>query len=332
MAEHEKADKLSKYGPRASIDVVIPVYNGQRFILQALQSVSCQTYPAVRIIVVDDGSTDRTPELVKSFKSRVPVDYVRKTNGGLSSARNAGLARCTSEFVAFLDADDEWYPDKLAEQVRVFKNSDSRNLGVVFCKFCIIDENGKETARYPVFDFDASVRGNVFNKLLTGNKIAGSGSAVLARKKCFDSAGGFDESLSACEDWDMWLRLAEKYEFDFVPENLVKIRRHRENMQRDAARLFRNRLLFYGKWIERVPRNSPYRDSWRENIAFNFISLFPRTFSLIRYSREILPKTVKRELFNNARGSIYLFLLRMLPRTVIHAGKARIFSAIKRVR
>lgn len=299
-----------------SIDVVIPVYNGQKFIIQALCSVVQQTYPPAKIIVVDDGSTDKTPELVQNFKSNVPIEYVRKTNGGLSSARNAGISRCTSDCIAFLDADDEWYPEKLKEQIQVFKESDLQNLGVVYCKYNIIDENGDINNRYHISELDRSVRGNVFNKLLEGNKIASSGSGVLVKKECFDKAGGFDEILKACEDWDMWLRLAEHYEFDFVPTELVRIRRHHENMQRDKLHMLANRLKFYEKWLQKRSVNNMFLPNWRRQIIYYLIENFP-SVEVISLTKDVLSEGSRQKLFKSTFGSVELYIFISMPLIII---------------
>src|SRR5579862_475861 len=196
---------------QTTVDVIIPAYNAQEFILQAIHSVKSQSYPA-RIIVVDDGSTDETARLVNDrFATDPAVRYIYKDNGGLSSARNRGFAESSAEFVAFLDADDLWVPNKLADQLEVFRRTGDPKLGVVYCDFENIDSTGFRLLDKARFQLDRSVRGEVFTQLLCGNYVAGSGSAVLIKRACFQSAGVFDEEFPTCEDWDMWLRLARYY-------------------------------------------------------------------------------------------------------------------------
>jgi glycosyltransferase involved in cell wall biosynthesis len=295
-----------------SIDVVIPVFNGQDYILQALHSVEQQSYVPHKIIVVDDGSTDKTPELVQGYASHVSVEYVRQANKGLSSARNTGIARCTSQYVAFLDADDEWMPNKLAEQVRIFDNSDFGNLGVVYSKYCIIDSDGKLTRRHYVFEPEPSIRGNIYTRLFEANKIAGSGSGVLIKRGCFDHVGLFDETLHACEDWDMWLRLASRYEFDFVPEVLVKIRRHKNSIQQNTLLMFRNQLLFYNKWLPVAMQHPDCLSALRLNVASYLISHLPSVRYISR-ANTILLSSSKEILFFNFNHSLSAFLLSMFP-------------------
>lgn len=309
---NELKNDWKETGSNTSIDVVIPVYNGERFILQALFSVAQQTYPPDRIIVVDDGSTDNTPELVRGFKTDIPVEYVRKSNGGLSSARNAGISMCIGDFIAFLDADDEWYPEKLEEQINVFQKSDLQNLGVVYCGYNIIDENGNRTDKYFVLELDPSIRGNVFDRLLEANKIAGSGSGVLVRRESFEKVGGFDESLRACEDWDMWLRLAEYYEFDFASKELVKIRRHHGNMQRDTMHMFANVLMFYEKWLKNPMVSDRTFAGWRRKVVDYFTDEFPGE-DIVRLTRETLSEESRQRLFRLTFGSVGLYLLVYMP-------------------
>jgi len=228
-----------------SVDVVIPVFNGEAFIARAILSAARQTVRPNRIIVVDDGSRDASATVATAAAgsaSPVPVLILKKENGGPNSARNLGLRQCTSEFVAFLDADDEWLPDKLEKQLAVFAASAFPNLGVVYGLYRYIDDQSRDITddvlRWMPSSFDPSWRGNIYDKLVTGNRILGSASAVLIPRACFEKAGVFDESLRFGEDWEMWIRLAEHFAYDYVPAPLVCIRRHANNAQRQASYIF----------------------------------------------------------------------------------------------
>lgn len=301
---------------QSTIDVVIPVYNGERYIVQALSSVVTQTYRPERIIVVDDGSTDGTENLVRSFKSDIRIDYIRKPNSGLSSARNAGIRCSSSSYVAFLDADDEWFPEKLEEQLKVFRDSTMRNLSVVYCGYCIIDDNGNLSDNYFVLNIDPSIRGNVFGSLLSANRISGSGSAVLVKRECFARAGLFDERLGAFEDWDMWLRLAECFDYDFVTMNLVKIRRHQCNLQNNRLFMFENQLKFYDKWLAVLPENSVCFAGWRR-LCISQLVVNVTCGAYYEAFRAILGTENRRKLFRIAFGSISLYVLFTLPKILL---------------
>lgn len=286
------------------VDVIIPVYNGQQYILAALRSVEQQTVKPKRIILIDDGSTDQTAEIIQQYRGTVSLEYIKKVNGGLSSARNAGIQLATSQYVAFLDADDEWYPSKLAEQLAVFEQTSWPHLGVVYCQYSIIDANGQATKDYYIFPIDPQVRGRVFEKILPTNKIASSGSGVLMKRECFSTVGLFDEQLQALEDWDFWLRLAEQYEFDYVDKALVKIRRHGANMQRDGVMMFTNRVKFYDKWIMKLSATHEIPKDWVKNIISqtltrlprrDFMHLVNRHFSQasLQYLRQVIRRSLK---------------------------------------
>lgn len=241
---------ISKNGSGGRVDVVIPTYNAAAFIENALDSVVAQGDCVARIIVIDDGSTDDTDIIVRNFQARhaaaVDILYLKQTNAGPSAARNRGLTRVNADFVAFLDADDVWAKDKLRKQLAVFDAPEFENLGVVYCNYGLIDQNGLPIENFG-FQLDHTIRGHVSKRLLEANLIAGSASAVLVRKECLQKVGWFDESLVCAEDWDLWLRLAEHYDFDFVDEELVWLRQHINNAQRNEARMLGGELLFLNK-------------------------------------------------------------------------------------
>jgi glycosyltransferase involved in cell wall biosynthesis len=234
------------------IDVVIPVRDGARFLPACLDSVIAQSYPPRAIIVVDDGSTDATPQvLVEYARRRSELQIIRSEPRGVSHARNLGLQASRAPFVAFLDADDVWEPSKLGRQLALFDDQRPR-LGFVHCAYRLIDEAGRPVAGEEILE--PRKRGCIFSELLThGNIVSGSGSAVVVRRKTLDLVGGFDERLFLGEDWDLWIRLASVSEIDFVPERLVAIRMHdrsaqrRQRMGQAEVSLFQD-LLVLDRW------------------------------------------------------------------------------------
>ncbi|QWV99040.1 glycosyltransferase family 2 protein [Geomonas nitrogeniifigens] len=298
-----------------SVDVVIPVYNGAPYIERALRSVLEQDHPPTRIIVVDDGSTDATADIVRGVRGEVPIRYFHQENGGLSSARNAGIRLCSSRFVAFLDADDEWYPDKLSRQLALFRESSFPHLAAVYCRYDIIDEGSVVRHDCHVVEPDPENRGDIFQRILAANLVTGSGSGILVLREALGEVGFFDETLSACEDWDMWLRLARRYQFDYVDGKLVKIRRHGSNMQKDDTRMFVNSLTFYNKWSEEAFRAGHHR-AWSNAVVCRIAQELPRLDSL-RLTRSLLEPQARRFLFNATGGSLPLFLLLRTPTVLI---------------
>jgi glycosyltransferase involved in cell wall biosynthesis len=230
------------------VDVVIPAFNAGRYIEEALLSVANQTLPPARVIVVDDGSTDDTVERVRDFAARHPqlqIECVSQKNAGPSAARNNGLRRISADFVALLDADDRWCPDKLARQAALFQAGDSEILGLVYCDYLVIDAESR-----PVISAHrqkAALRGHAEQALRSANLVAGSASAVLLRTSALHETGCFDEALVCAEDWDFWLRLARKWHIDSVAEPLVQIRQHDLNAQKSLTRMLGGELRFAEK-------------------------------------------------------------------------------------
>lgn len=196
--------------------MIIPSYNAAHLIGRAIRSVLSQTYRQFEIIVVDDGSTDDTATVAESFR-RPALQIIRHPrNSGASAARNSGLRNAGGVYVAFLDSDDEWHPEKIQKQVECFARS-SPAVGLVYTGWrWIIEENGKLVQdKLPRF------RGHLHEILLAGDCV-GSTSTPLIKASLLSSVGGFDETLPARQDWDLWLRLSPQCLFEFVPEILVK--------------------------------------------------------------------------------------------------------------
>ncbi len=235
------------------IDAIIPVYNGEKFIIEAIKSIEGQTLKPDHIFIINDGSTDNTEEVVLGYKNKcsIPVIYIKKENGGPNSARNIGIKNSNAEFLAFLDADDVWEERKLEEQMQIFKESLFSNLGLVYGKYDTIDKLGKPSNDGTVA-LDTRYRGNAYKVLMEANKILGSASCVLIKKEVFNVVGNFDENLRFAEDWDMWLRISKKYEIDYTEKNLVHIRRHTGNTSNSRIKQIVGLFKFYTKLLYRT--------------------------------------------------------------------------------
>lgn len=305
------------------VDVIIPLYNAERYIEEAVRSVLAQTAAPHRLVIIDDGSTDgsatRVRELAAKHDGATHIEILSTANGGLSSARNKGLARCTSEFVAFLDADDAWSPTKLEEQLRLFSTSDVKDLVLVHCDYHLIDDNGRPYTHEPVIHPAPDFRGDVFTRLLRVNLVSGSGSAVLVRRSAFDRAGGFDAQLKAAEDWDMWLRLARLGGFDHVGADLVAIRRHSRGMQSDASLMLRNMLVFFGKWHPEATGHPEVIRYWGHLVA-EFVLRAPKPLSTARGISSRMPRTMRTDLFARALGSLPLYVAMKRLRRIFTSG------------
>lgn len=182
------------------VSVVIPCHNQGDLLPDAIDSALAQTHPTTEVIVVDDGSTDHTPEVIKQYGQRI-ISF-RQDNRERGAARNTGAARGTGEFVGFLDADDWWLPTKLESDLRVFARDP--DAGLVYSHVLVADLAGNiigERRQDPP-------QGRVLERLATWNFVAIC--SALVRRQLFDAAGGFseDRELSGSEDWELWMRVA----------------------------------------------------------------------------------------------------------------------------
>jgi glycosyltransferase involved in cell wall biosynthesis len=232
-----------------SVSLVIATFNHARLLGDAIDSALAQTLSGVDIIVVDDGSTDDTPAVLERYGGRIRV--LRQPNRGLAAARNTGLAAARGTYVAFLDADDVMAPAKLAEQVAVLERAPT--IGWTYCDVLIETVATGATVRASErFGYAArALDGWLFPELIHGNFIPAI--APLVRRTALDAAGGFDERLTALEDWDLWLRLALLAEARYTPAVLVSYRIQPGAMSEDRARMDRNRFRVLDKLCRTRP-------------------------------------------------------------------------------
>lgn len=239
------------------VSIVIPAYNSQEHIAKAVQSALKQTYQPVEVIVVDDGSSDGTEEVLRGFGDK--IRYIRKENGGPASARNAGIQAASGEYVAFLDGDDIWYPDKLRKQMPLFRE----DTGLIYGRLDPFDESGViEKKRRPL------VRGEALKRLFAKNFI--STSTVVVKKEHLERAGLFDEDpeLISVEDYDMWLRVAALTKIDFVDEALTKYRRHPSGISKNYYRSYNGERKVLNKNLALVEQRYPeVRGEFKKRLA-----------------------------------------------------------------
>ncbi|BCH17998.1 MAG: glycosyltransferase family 2 protein [Mesorhizobium sp.] len=235
------------------IGVVVPMFNAERTILPTLTSICQQSHQALDIVVVDDGSTDRSASIVAAYAEQDRrIRLLRQPNAGVAHARNTGAAATDAEFLAFVDADDLWAPSKIALQLRVLQEGGS-SAGLAYCWFAEIDEDGR------IFSFQQpDADGRVLQRMCRNNFV-GNGSSMLVRRSAFERAGQFDPSLRArnaqgCEDLLMCLRIAENYEFRVVPQHLVGYRRTIGNMSSDVMQMFRSYEIVLAEFREKYPQ------------------------------------------------------------------------------
>jgi len=248
------------------VSVVIPTYNRAASIGEALDSVLAQTYPAMEIIVVDDGSTDDTRQILMQ---RYPqVRYFHQENGGVSRARNRAIREARGEFIAFLDSDDLWLPDKTEKQVACFKQHP--DAGLVHTDADFLDNTGPEPVLLARTSKTQFSTGDIVVNLFT--RFSLNTQTVMMRKAVFQTVGYFDEELRALEDDNLWIRVAIRYPLRLVAEPLVHIQRlpgpHLSQMEHSFPYFIKHIELIQTRYPEVAERLGPALIRWRTRALY----------------------------------------------------------------
>ncbi len=238
------------------VSVIIPTYNRAHVLTRAINSVINQTYIPNQVIVVDDGSLDNTQDLLKEFKRdtlnkfKGEILYLSQKNQGVSSARNLGIKQSSGDWVAFLDSDDYWLPNKLERQIEeITKNSHLKKNHNLIHTDEVWVRNGK---RVNACKHHQKYGGWIYQNCLPLCCI--SPSSVLIKKEVFDHVGLFDESLPACEDYDLWLKICHKYQVLYIPERLiVKTGGHEDQLSKTFWGMDRFRVKALMNAIKNLP-------------------------------------------------------------------------------
>jgi glycosyltransferase involved in cell wall biosynthesis len=205
-----------------------------------------QSYKNFEIIVVDDGSTDNTKEIIQPYLNN--ISYIYKENGGPASARNIGIKNSCGEYIAFLDADDYWFSEKLTTQINFIKTSNV--FGLIHANTLIME---KRERFYPAYIFSKPPNGNIFPTLFLQNQIYNL--TAMVKRECIDIVGEFDESheLIGLEDYDLWLKLALKFKIGFI-DKIVSVYRIHENNISEETKAIASQLFLLNKF-----RNPSYK-------------------------------------------------------------------------
>ena len=253
-------------GPRPKVSVYTPTYNYGRFLGEAIQSVLDQTFQDWELIVVDDGSTDGTREVMDAFADP-RIHYVYQENQGNPAARNTALRLARGEYVACLDADDAWFPEKLEKQVAKL-DSLPPTVGLLYGNvYLFSDEDGSIIQRF--LEVQIPPRGQVFKKLLPNEGYFIHDTAALIRREVFDRVGLYDESLLRFQDWEMWVRIARVYEVETLDEPLARVRRHSSNAIGSLDKMHRYGQAARWKVMASYPLNREERRILRQNLALH---------------------------------------------------------------
>jgi glycosyltransferase involved in cell wall biosynthesis len=247
------------------VSVIIPTYNRAKWVSGAVQSVIDQTYRSIEIIVVDDGSTDNTRDMLSEYGSS--IKYIYQERSERCKARNRGFRHSRGEYIAFLDSDDRWLPTKIEQQVAILNNES--DVGLVYTGVQFMDAKGNPHTGQ--ISWDVPERQALYEDLMTHNTITGTTSSVMVRRTCLDKVGLFDELMNTCEDLDLYRRIARYYKFYKIDLPLVRFRIHTGSTQHDAAAMAKG----WETTIRKIAEDTPAEFTYYKNqaIAKNLVQI-----------------------------------------------------------
>ncbi len=225
------------------VSIIIPTYNSEKYLPDSIKSALRQTYKNIEIIVIDDGSTDKTKEIVSSYIKlyRSRIFYIYQENAGPGIARNRGIAESQGDYIAFLDADDIWEKEKLSEQMHLFKKN--KNCVFIHTDYKYFDEiKERGNTDFAILE-KKKFRNDIFLRLIRSNFIRTS--TVVIKKNVLLNMGCFDPVFFIAEDYDLWLRVARKYKnINYIDKPLTGVRCHNNHITKNASKTY--------EWVKKV--------------------------------------------------------------------------------
>lgn len=303
------------------VSVIVPVYNGERFIAATLDSVLAQSYPHLEVLVVDDGSSDSTAQIVQRYMAQDNrVVLLSQANGGVAVARNTGIQNAKGEYIAPLDADDIWYPQKLEKQVQCMLSSDPR-VGLIYTWSTHIDEQSQLMGGWIAYRNE----GEVYVDLAYRNFI-GNGSNPLIRRSCLESVGYYSteykqQNAQGSEDWDLYLRIAERYQFRVIPEFLMGYRQVVGSMSTNYEVMERSHRLLMEDIRSRYPEVPAVLYRWSRSDFFYYLASLSKLSENYPKTRFWLSQAVQQDLYKLLHPGFYQMYLRSLVRSLFGKSK-----------
>ena len=280
------------------VAVIIPCYNAQKTVQDTIESVLNQTFSSFVIYVVNDGSTDNTSAVLDRLQQEYPekIIVINQDNQGQAKARNVGIQESAQQYIAFLDSDDIWHPEKLERQVKVLDSD--MNVGMCYTSALKIDENSNKIGR---IDVNPEYRGKCFKNLIISNNIVAS--SVMVRRSALGQTGVFDSSLGACENWDLWLRISRKFSIEFLDIPLTSYRIHHDNMTKNCDKMYSNRHKVLEKHFSGSSCNNEI-SSLKSEAMHRHYKLFG-----LRLVEELRLSEARKQFYNALRFKIFDFQL-----------------------
>lgn len=245
----ERKKFLKQYGwgkqLKEKVSVIIPTYNRAHLIERSIRSVLNQTYEDFELLIVDDGSTDNTKEIVEGINDD-RIRYIQcEGNGGAAKARNRGIQEAKYNYIAFQDSDDEWHSDKLEKQMKVMLEA-SEDTGLVYCEYHYNGLNGIEDICPDRNIPNEQKSGYIFPQLLAGNMIGTP--VMLVKRECFEKVGIFNENFPCMEDYELVLRIAQKYRIEFIPEILMEVHANYQSVTNNLEGFLTTKCILAGAY------------------------------------------------------------------------------------
>jgi glycosyltransferase involved in cell wall biosynthesis len=297
------------------ISVILPAFNAESSILETVASVRGQTFRDLEILVIDDGSTDGTATVLAGVRDD-RLRLLSFENGGLSVARNRGIEHSQGEYLAFIDADDLWTPEKLESQLEALRRTP--DAGIAYSWTTFIDDDGRFLFAKEPLRFE----GDVYADLLRECFIA-SGSNVLITRRCVNSVGPFDVTLRSAEDWEYWLRVAARWPFVVVPRYQVLYRLSTRSMSSEVETIEAASVAVLNRGIEAAPPRVECRPeeclaNVKQYVAFLYMTrasgpdIVAQAGRRLREAIGLFPRTLLRSKTRRLVGA--WLLLRLIPR------------------
>ncbi|MEG4014134.1 MULTISPECIES: glycosyltransferase family 2 protein [unclassified Microcoleus] len=300
------------------VSVIIPAYNAEKFIAKTLESILSQTYQNIEILLVDDGSTDTTAEIVNFFAQKDSrIILLQQSNAGVAAARNLAIEKSHGEYIAPIDADDIWYPQNLDKQIECLTKSEP-TVGVVYSWSVDINEQDLLTGGF----YNSTIAGEVYQALVYKYFI-GNASSSLIRRACFEKIGGYNcklkaENAQGCEDWELHLRIAEHYQFIVVPEYLVGYRQISSSMSCNYAAMAKGHSLIMANVRQQHPEIPSNIYRWSSSNFYIYLAVKSNRSGNHRSTLFWLAQAFKEDLFMSLlRHNLYLLLITSLLKIIV---------------
>ena len=278
------------------VSVIVPCYNHEKYVEETIESIVNQTYKNIELIVIDDGSKDASPQIIEKLSKKYSFKFIHRPNKGLSATLNEGIKLSNGKYFSACASDDIYLLDKIEKQVQFME--DNREYGACYGKIILIDDKGNQTKEYHI----DPKSGWIFDDLLNRCLIPSVSSFI--KREVFETVGDYDEN-SWIEDWDMWLRISEKYQIGYLNEFLAYYRKHDTNISKHSYNMYVAEKKILEKWVDKKDYQKAI--NLRKIVWFSTLSrkhkkealkylpsVIKYIFKDIRVSKSIIKLVVKR--------------------------------------